>query len=205
MGFWGWPVATEEGPLQACRAALDIRAEFVATASQPGHPLADFEMGIGMARGRAVAGKIGTHEHVKVTVFGPVVNLASRLEGMTKQLRVPILMDESLAAVAREKLSTDEGRTRRLARVLPYGMDTPLYVSELLPREADMPELSSVHLSDYEQAVDHFVAGKWNDAYRLLRTMPPSDQAQDFLNLHIAQHNRVAPSDWNGIIRLPSK
>ena len=205
MGFWGWPVFMEDGPLQACRAALDIRAEFAATASQPGHPLSDFQMGIGLARGRAVAGKIGTHEHVKVTVFGPVVNLASRLEGMTKQLRVPILMDESLANLVREKLPADVGRTRRLARVLPYGMETSLYVSELLPDESGMPEMTSKHLADYEQAVDDFVAGRWNEAYRLLRTMPSSDQAQDFLNLHIAQHNRVAPADWNGVIRLPSK
>jgi adenylate cyclase len=205
MGFWGWPVATEDGPLQACRAALDIRAEFAATASQPGHPLADFQMGIGMARGRAVAGKIGTHEHVKVTVFGPVVNLASRLESMTKQLRVPILMDESLAAVVREKLSVTEGRTRRLARVLPYGMDTPADVSELLPGEEAMPELTTAHLSAYDLAVTHFIEGRWDDAYRLLRTMPPGDQAQDFLNLQIAQHNRVAPAEWNGVVRLPSK
>ncbi len=49
--------------------------------------LADFRMGIGLASGRAVAGRIGTVDQVKVTVFGPVVNLAARLEGMTKSLR----------------------------------------------------------------------------------------------------------------------
>ena len=49
------------------------------------------------ATGRAVAGRIGPREQAKVTVFGPVVNLASRLETMTKQLRVPILVDEATA------------------------------------------------------------------------------------------------------------
>ena len=52
-------------------------------------------MGIGIATGRAVAGKIGTVDQVKVTVFGPVVNLASRLEGMTKILHAPILLDDA--------------------------------------------------------------------------------------------------------------
>jgi hypothetical protein len=35
--------------------------------------------------------------------------------------------------------------------------------------------------------------------------MPPTDRAQDFLTLRIAQNNRSAPRDWDGVIRLPSK
>lgn len=205
MGFWGWPVASEDAPLRAARAALGIRAAFTATARQAGHPLADFEMGIGLARGKAVAGKIGTNEHVKVTVFGPVVNLASRLEGMTKQLRVPIIIDEALAKLLRERMPASEGRTRQLAKVLPYGMETPVTVSELLPGDQDAPELTSAHLASYEQAVEHFIAGRWDEAYRTLRDLPPSDRAQDFLAMLIAQHNRVAPSDWTGVVRLPNK
>lgn len=205
MGFWGWPVAADDAPLQAVRAALAIRKSFVATAGQAGHPLADFEMGIGISHGRAVAGKIGTSEHVKVTVFGPVVNLASRLEGMTKQLRVPILIDEALAEIVRTRLPTTEGRTRHLARVQPYGMDTPVLVSELLPSVADVPELTAAHLAAYEDAVSNFIAGKWDAAYRSLRELPSSDRAQDFLGMLIAQHDRVAPSDWTGVVRLGSK
>ncbi|WP_298867623.1 adenylate/guanylate cyclase domain-containing protein, partial [uncultured Gimesia sp.] len=95
LGFWGWPFSSDVAPLDACRAALAIRAAFEQINHQSDHPLSDFHMGIGIAHGRAVAGKIGTHDQVKVTVFGPVVNLASRLEGLTKQLRVPVLMDEA--------------------------------------------------------------------------------------------------------------
>ena len=46
------------------------------------------------ATGRAVVGQIGTSDQVKVTAFGPVVNLASRLEGMTKVLSAEIVIDE---------------------------------------------------------------------------------------------------------------
>jgi adenylate cyclase len=205
MGFWGWPVAGENDPLEACRAALAIRAAFAEVARTPGHPLADFRMGIGLARGKAVAGRIGTGEHFVFTAFGPVVNLASRLEGMTKQLRVPIIIDESLAALIRERLPPDQGRTRHLAKVLPYGMETPLLVSELLPSAADLPELTAAHLSDYDTAVAHFIAGRWEEAYAALRTLPPGDRAQDFLSLQIAQQNRVAPPDWTGVVKLPSK
>src|SRR5262249_38482860 len=63
MGFWGWPVGSEDDPLKACRAALAIRAEFVAASADPQHPLADFRIGIGLACGKAFAGRIGTGEH----------------------------------------------------------------------------------------------------------------------------------------------
>jgi adenylate cyclase len=205
MGFWGWPVAATDDPLHACRAALAIRGAFTDAARTPGHPLADFRMGIGLSRGQAVAGRIGTGEHFVFTAFGPVVNLASRLEGMTKQLRVPIIIDDTLATVVRECLPPAEGRTRYLAKVLPYGMETPLVASELLPCARDLPELTAAHIQAYDEAVAHFIAGRWEEAYSALRSLPSSDRAQDFLALHIAQHNRIAPADWSGVIRLPSK
>lgn len=205
MGFWGWPVDAPGGPVDACRAALAIRAEFDALNHQPDHPLANFQMGIGIANGRAVAGKIGTNELVKVTVFGPAVNLASRLEGMTRQLRVPILLDETVADMIRDRLAGSEGRVRRLARVLPFGMETPLLVSELVPPYRAEPDLSDEQLAIYETAVEHFIAGRWEAAYEALHKLPASDKAQDFLAVLIAQHNRQPPSGWDGIVKLPSK
>ncbi len=205
LGFWGWPFASEEAPLNACRAALAIRRAFQKARETPHHPLNDFEMGIGIAHGRAVAGKIGTSDRVTVTVFGPVVNLAARLETMTKQLRVPILLDEATANLARTRFSREEGRTRRLGTVQPYGMETTLQVSELLPPLSEFPELTDEHITRYEQGVDHFTAGRWGEAYRCLHDMPPTDQAQDFLTLRIAQHNRNPPPGWNGVIQLPNK
>lgn len=205
LGFWGWPFASDQSALQACRAALGIRKLFAETFQQEGHPLANFQMGIGLAHGRAVAGKIGTAEQVKVTVFGPVVNLASRLETMTSQLRVPILLDETLATLVRERLDPSEGRVRRLAKVLPVGLETPLIVSELVPSITDLPDLTDAHLARYEQGVDDFIAGHWEAAYRCLHDMPATDRAQDFLLALIAQHNRKAPVDWDGIVRLQNK
>ena len=96
--------------------------------------------GSGSPAGSAVAGKIGTVDQAKVSVFGPVVNLASRLEGMTKFLHAPILMDEATARLARKSRSRpDLARFRRLARVKPYGLRPSHEVTELLPPLADWP------------------------------------------------------------------
>lgn len=205
LGFWGWPFPSPDAVVQAGAAALGIRAAFERAAAQKDHPLADFSMGIGIAYGRAVAGKIGTEEQVKVTVFGPVVNLAHRLESMTKILRAPILLDEAAAEVVRARMPLTQGRLRKLARVLPYGLETPVIVSELLPSACDDSSLTDAQLSQFETGVDHFTAGRWEEAFRSLHNMPPTDRAQDFLLHHIMQHARQAPAGWDGIVRLPNK
>jgi adenylate cyclase len=205
MGFWGWPVSAAEDGLHACRAALAIRRAFHQARATPGHPLADFRVGIGLAQGRAVAGRIGTEEHFVFTAFGPVVNLASRLEGQSRTLRVPIVIDESLATAVRAQLPPGEARLRRLARILPLGLDTPTLVHELLPGEGPDCPLTTDHLQAYDQAVDQFLAGDWERAWATLRALPAEDEAQDFLTLQITQHNRQPPADWNGIIRMTAK
>ena len=205
MGFWGWPIATGNPIQQVCQAALAVRQEFESSSAQPDHPLAGFRAGLGIASGPAVAGRIGTTDQVKVTVFGPVVNLASRLEGMTKQLRTPILIDESTAEWIRAHVPRSALRVRRVAKVLPFGMHTPLIVSELLPPEGEDSILRDEHVDAYESALEHFLQGNWNDAFRLLHHVPAEDQVKDFLTVYIAQHRREPPPDWKGVIELPGK
>jgi adenylate cyclase len=205
MGFWGWPLPQPNAIDRTCRAALAIRNEFVAAARDPRSPLAGFHAGIGIATGLAVAGRIGTVDHVKVTVFGPVVNLASRLEGMTKLLRVPILIDRATAAAIRRDVPREVARVRRLAVVRPYGLETPVEASELLPPRNEYPTLTDEHIATYESALDEFLAGRWSEAFELLHSMPADDVATDFLTVYIAQHNRTPPDRWDGVIPLESK
>jgi adenylate cyclase len=197
MGFWGWPLPQPDAVLRTCRAALAIRREYEATAG--------FNAGIGVATGRAVAGKIGTVDQVKVTVFGPVVNLASRLEGMTKILHAPILLDEATARAVRRTVPHSVARVRRLATVRPYGLDTPLEVSELVPPAAECPQLSDEHLAIYEAAVDAFQARRWSEALELLHHIPAQDRVKDFLTVFIVEQNRTPPPGWDGVISLRSK
>jgi adenylate cyclase len=204
LGFWGWPIDHPGKAEDACRAALGIRAAFEEISKHPENPLFGFRVGIGIASGRAVAGGIGTAEQAKVTVFGPVVNLASRLQDMTKLLRVPILIDEPTAAAVREHTSPEVARVRRLARVKPYGLDTPLTVTELLP-PVGSGLLTNDDIAAYEQALDAFLESDWDDAYRLLHRVPPDDRGKDLLMEFILKYNRTPPTNWPGVIPLGSK
>ena len=205
MGFWGWPFEDTSSVVNAARAALAIRAEFEAASVIGNHPLAGFRAGLGIATGKAVAGRIGTVDQVKVTVFGPVVNLAARLESMTKQLQASILIDEVTAARVLKDVPTSDARVRRVAKVLPVGMGTPLMVSELLPPEGDRSILSNAHIEAYEHALDAFHNGQWSEAFHWLHRVPAEDRVKDFLTVFIAQHGRMAPTDWQGFIRLSEK
>lgn len=202
MGFWGWPLGQTDAAACAARAAIAIRREFASVAGESNHSLANFKIGVGIASGRAVAGKIGTKDQVKITAFGPAVNLASRLEGMTKRLNAPMLMD---AATAAQLESTDEMRLRQLARVQPYGMGTAIEVVELLPGEREFPLLTDEHIQAYEQALEAFQRGDWTTAWEALHEVPAADASKDFLTTYIASRNRAVPDDWDGVIRLDWK
>jgi adenylate cyclase len=212
MGFWGWPLAQPDAALRAARAALAIRTQFsqspqvARVARQASNELPpDFQVGIGIATGNAVAGKIGTVDQVKVTVFGPVVNLAARLEGMTKVIHAPILLDERTASVLQNRLPAEAGRLRRVAAVRPYGLEQSLVVSELIPSLAVCPQLADADLAEYEQALDDFVAGNWQAAFDRLQRVPPTDGVKDFLTAYMTTHERLPPPNWTGVIAMVAK
>lgn len=203
LAFWGWPIDTGRSAVDACRAALAIRERFAGSADDR---LAGFRCGIGIASGEAVAGRLGTSGQFKIDVFGPVVNLASRLEGITKQVRVPVLLDESTVDEVRAAGGPAGGaRFRRLARLCPYGMEQPLTVSELLPAAGGGEVLSDEDRDLYERALDAFCEGRWDEAFEQLHAVPHWDRGKDFLTTRILQHGRQPPPGWDGVIRLGTK
>ncbi len=205
LGFWGWPNLPEDGPIAACRAALHIQQEFLRAIDNPQSPLAGFKVGIGVAHGRAIAGKIGTQEQIKVGAFGPVVNMGSRLEGLTKQLRTSILIDELTGKYVRQHAKPDEMRCRKIGRFIPAGMNTDLEIYELLPPVAVDGRVSDQQIATYERAVDSFIKGQWQSAMELLNELPVDDRVKDFLLIYIATNNYEAPPDWAGVIRMDKK
>ena len=203
LGFWGWPVAVEHGPLAACRAALAIWSEFCELAQDRAGPLYNYSVGVGISHGRALAGRIGTDRQAKVGVIGPVVNCGSRLEGMTKQFGVPICVDETTALFVKRSLPRYDVQVRPLACVCPHGMEVPLMVHAIIP--ADWPgRLSGEMLALHEEAVEAVRAGCWAEASQYLDQLPEVDGPSRFLRSFLSRQ-KEPPQDWNGVISLQTK
>ena len=200
MGFWGWPLEQHDMAVRAAEAAIRIRDDYGAASERTG-----FRCGIGIASGLAVAGRIGTIDQVKVTAFGPVVNLASRLEGITKAFGAEVILDAATADALRTAGSdTGRFRLRRLARVRPAGMVAAVEISQLLtPYDGTSTSLTDQQIADYERSLEALLQGDWNEAYTLLLSLPAWDRPKDLLISTILDHNRTPPDSWDGSIDLP--
>ncbi len=125
---------------------------------------------------------------------------------MTKILRTPILMDETTARLVKEQIPPHMARQRRLATVKPYGLDTPLVVSELLQPVSDYcPVPTDGHLVDYEGGLDAFTAGAWEKSLELLSRLPVNDCGRNFLSKFIYKLECTPPCGWKGVIEMESK
>lgn len=202
LGFWGWPNPLEEGPLPACQAAMAIWEEFSHSQKCDDHPLCGFNVGIGIGHGNAIAGKIGPPEQTKIGVFGSVVNLASRLEGLTKQFRVPIIIDAKTAEHIRRQDSREKLRVRHLGIVQPAGMSESQSLYQLLPPASPLAQVTEAMISLHESGVSYFIDGRWDKAIDAFQRLPVEDRAKDLLVYFMARHEHKPPADWDGVLKL---
>ena len=84
MAFWGAPVAHPDHAARAVAAALEMSAALEELRGELGELGAELEIGIGIHSGSAVVGFIGSNDRLDYTAIGDTVNLASRVEGLTK-------------------------------------------------------------------------------------------------------------------------
>jgi len=97
MAFFGAPVQTENVGLQSVTAGLEMLdglTEF--NRRQKENRCPEFQIGIGINFGEVILGNMGTEKKMDYTVMGDNVNLASRLEGLTKQYKQRLIISESL-------------------------------------------------------------------------------------------------------------
>ena len=107
MAFWGAPIASDSQAIDAINAALLMQDNLLAfKRSLPEH-LQHFDIGIGIHSGEAIAGLVGTKQRVDYTVIGDAVNLASRIEGLTKN-RCRILVSEQAMLLAKQAFDFEE-------------------------------------------------------------------------------------------------
>ena len=130
MGIWNAPAADDEHALRACRAADAIRSVMQEIARPDGR-MSGQRVRIGINSGVALVGNIGSAERLSYTAIGDVVNVASRLEGLGKELGAEILISEETRKLAGEGLAT-----KPLGAALLKGRTGKVRVFELLGFEA---------------------------------------------------------------------
>jgi len=84
MAFWGAPLDDPQHATHAINAALEMAEVLQQFKEELGEQDANFDVGIGIHSGPAVVGLIGSEQRKEYTAIGDTVNLASRIEGLTK-------------------------------------------------------------------------------------------------------------------------
>jgi adenylate cyclase len=105
LAVFGVPAPREDDALRAVRAALEIRAELKAINKERArNKQMTVDMGIGITSGTVISGNIGSERRMDYTVIGDPVNLAARLEGLTKEVKRRILVNERVHNAIRKEI-----------------------------------------------------------------------------------------------------
>ena len=189
LACWNVPFGEPDHVDRACRAALEMAAKL-------GAATGGWRCGIGMHSGEVVAGALGSDQIFSYGVLGAVVNQASRIEGLTKILEVPLLVTESVA----KGVSAAVGSCARLGRFQPAGMDTGLDLYALRGPGGALPEDAP-----YADALAAFERGDFDGALSRLGALPPGYGPAKFLAAQSIERKRYPPKDWDGVIRVTQK
>jgi len=126
MAFWGAPLEDPRHAEHAVAAALEMQQVLLEFKKELGEAGRDFDVGIGIHTGSAVVGFIGAEQKLDYTAIGDSVNLASRIEGLTKEAQCRILVSRETAAACHNSLAFSsrgsykvKGRTQEVELLEP--------------------------------------------------------------------------------------
>ncbi len=159
MAFWGAPVADPAHARHAVLAALEMqRALRELDAPFAARAWPALEVGIGINTGTMTVGDMGSPVRQSYTVMGDAVNLGARLEGITKQYGVGILVGESTKAAVEDIVFREVDRVRVKGKETPVGIYEPLGIAaEIEPEVRDQLDL-------WERVLRYYRQQEWDEA-----------------------------------------
>lgn len=159
MAVFGAPVPRPGDTQRAVEAAVAIRDGVRALGERlAARGLPNPEVGCGLNTSNMIAGNIGSPERLNYTVLGDGVNLASRLEGLTKRYHVPIVAGE------RVRESSQGFIWRELDKVRVRGRVRAERIFEPLCREGQLPAHDAELLATWHAGLEDFRARRWTSA-----------------------------------------
>jgi adenylate cyclase len=212
MAFWNAPLDDKEHQLNACNAAVDMLERIDGLnklreqeAQDGGHVYIPLKVGIGLNTGVCVVGNMGSDLRFDYSVLGDAVNLASRLEGQTKEYGFPIIIGSTTALAVKEKFAILE-----LDFIMVEGKKEPEVIYAIVGREdvahserfQCLRNLTTEMLACYRNR-------NWDGALEAIERGRKTDALEYLYNLYevrvLNYKKNPPPQDWNGAYQLLTK
>jgi len=215
MAFWNAPVDDDEQEANACEAALEmltraetLNGELKREAETNGGMYMPLRIGIGLNTGPCVVGNMGSDFRFNYSVLGDTVNLASRLEGRTKDYRIPVVIGSRTAEGAKQKFAVME-----IDLIMVKGKKQPEAVFTVLGRSEVDADPRCRELRDTNaQMLGRFRKQQWDDAINLIARCRKFANGFDLSGLYDMYEERIElyraqppGPDWDGVYEAETK
>lgn len=198
MAFWGAPLTDPDHARHAVQAGLsmvrtmnELADEFVAKGWKP------LKIGIGLNTGTMNVGNMGSDFRLAYTVLGDAVNLGSRIESLTKQYGVDVMVSEFTLAAVPGLIA----RSIDLVRV--KGKDTPVGLFEPLGFEGEVAPETLERLARHNAALAFYKAQNWAQAREIFQALSNEEPNRMIYKLYldrIGNFEEHSPGpDWDGV------
>ncbi|MDR3343288.1 MAG: HAMP domain-containing protein [Treponema sp.] len=214
MAFWGAPVKHDDDALQSILSGLDMidaLSGFNEHQRQIGKP--EFHIGIGISYGIVTVGNIGSERKMDYTVIGDMVNLASRMEGLTKTYHAELLISETLYnEVHRPEVpqhvpeATPELCFRLLDTVAVKGKTKGVKIYTV---KRSLSEAEGIAWTLHNQGMELYYRRSFAEGahkFQEVLTMVPGDfNAENLLARCVAYTSNPPPQGWDGVEVMKTK
>ncbi|HDQ13543.1 MAG TPA: adenylate/guanylate cyclase domain-containing protein, partial [Sediminispirochaeta sp.] len=202
MAFFGAPVKHEDDAYQAVMAALEMQEAlktFNAEQQRIGKP--QFITGVGINYGVVTVGNIGSEKKMDYTIIGDMVNLGSRLEGLTKPYHQNIIFSESVYRKVK-----DQVKCRLVDKVVVKGKTKG---ENIYTAEKQLSLRQKKAWAYHHMGLRHYYARRFQNALRYFKAVNkllPEDYLAQMYSQRCQRYiEDPPPADWVGIEVLTSK
>ncbi|MCI3952936.1 MAG: adenylate and Guanylate cyclase catalytic domain protein [Burkholderiales bacterium] len=204
MAFWGAPLPDPAHARQAILAALEMQSTLKSLQPQfksRGWP--EIHIGIGLNTGRMSVGNMGSRIRLAYTVMGDAVNLASRLESITKEYGTDIIVGEN----TREAVS--DIVFRELDRVRVKGKDVAVTIFQPVGREGEVEQSTLEVIERFQRGLQLYREQNWDAAERQFAALTEIESekraCQIFLQRIAILRANPPGTGWDGAFTFETK